>query len=466
MMGTIDYMSPEQAVDTKHADARSDIYSLGCTLHFLLTARPVYASTTMVSKLLAHRDAPIPSLREQRGDVPQAVEALFQKMVAKRPEDRHASLAEVIADLEQCVSRSDSGPQLKAASAEDRKFEDFLQQLGQRSASPRGVGVSPAAPRGVGVSPAVKESAGQVVMQGMAAETAAPQLADADLAPGLAPTVVTTASALEETQTTSPQASPLLPPTAESPATSTRTLSPGRRIPLQPPRWVAIAAGVLFVPVLILAAIVLRIETAAGTIVLEVDQPELAGAIVSVDGQQKITIKTADSVEPIEITADKQKHTLQVVKGGFETFTKEFTVKAGKRETIRVRLERSRPAAIAAPTPNPKSKIQKPKSGSPGGFALEFNGQDSYVDLPTLRYDGSHPITLEATIVPYPLKEYATVLGDASALGGGNNAGMMMHFPAGLSSAKPTRGVFTIAVANENEVWRNAYTREPITASV
>ena len=58
---------------------RSDIYSLGCTLHFLLTARQVYASTTMVSKLWPTAKRRFPSLREQRGDVPAAVEALFQQ---------------------------------------------------------------------------------------------------------------------------------------------------------------------------------------------------------------------------------------------------------------------------------------------------------------------------------------------------------------------------------------------------
>jgi hypothetical protein len=77
---------------------------------------------------------------------------------------------------------------------------------------------------------------------------------------------------------------------------------------------------VLLVLVLILAAIVLRIDTPAGTIVLEIDQPELAGAVVSVDGQQKVTIKTADSVEPIEVKADEQQHT-QVVRW-LETFAR------------------------------------------------------------------------------------------------------------------------------------------------
>jgi len=59
------------------------------------------------------------------------------------------------------------------------------------------------------------------------------------------------------------------------------------------------------------------------------------------------------------------------------------------------------PASAATAAANPKSQIENPKSAATGSYALEFNGKDSYVDLPTVRYDGSHPITLETTIVPY-----------------------------------------------------------------
>src|SRR5262249_37737972 len=114
------------------------------------------------------------------------------------------------------------------------------------------------------------------------------------------------------------------------------------------PRWLIVAAGALVLTVgLLYAGILLRVDTKAGTIVVEVDQPELAGAVVSVDGQQKITIQTPGNAEPIEIKADDQQHTLQVVKGGFETFTKSFTVKSGASETIRVRLEPTTPLGKA-----------------------------------------------------------------------------------------------------------------------
>lgn len=102
VMGTVDYMAPEQALSSKSADARSDVYSLGISLWYLLTGKCAYDGESLMAKLLAHREAPIPSLHQVRSDIPQAVDAIFQKMVAKRPQDRYQSMTQVIADLETC----------------------------------------------------------------------------------------------------------------------------------------------------------------------------------------------------------------------------------------------------------------------------------------------------------------------------------------------------------------------------
>lgn len=98
--GTVEYMPPEQAFDASQVDPRADIYSLGCTLFFLLMARPPYLAETPIATLLQHQQAPIPSLRKSRDDTPPLLDDLFQNMVAKSPNDRLGTMSEVIRELQ------------------------------------------------------------------------------------------------------------------------------------------------------------------------------------------------------------------------------------------------------------------------------------------------------------------------------------------------------------------------------
>jgi formylglycine-generating enzyme required for sulfatase activity len=107
MMGTVDYMAPEQAKDAKCADQRSDIYSLGCTLYRLLTGDNMFTGETLMQRVLAHMEQPPPSLCVKRPDVPQGVEAIFQRMVAKAPEQRFQNVQELVAALEACLAAAD-----------------------------------------------------------------------------------------------------------------------------------------------------------------------------------------------------------------------------------------------------------------------------------------------------------------------------------------------------------------------
>jgi serine/threonine protein kinase len=95
MLGTPDYTAPEQSRDARTADARADVYSLGCTLHFLLTGQPPFPGGTMVEKILAHQDRTPPSVAHFRDDVPVPLTGILARMLAKAPADRPQSAAAV-----------------------------------------------------------------------------------------------------------------------------------------------------------------------------------------------------------------------------------------------------------------------------------------------------------------------------------------------------------------------------------
>lgn len=131
IMGTVDYMAPEQAVNTKAADARADIYSLGCSLYYLLTGKATYAGDTLMAKLLAHREQPIPDLRTARPEVPDHVEAIFSRMIAKTVADRYQSMSEVIVDLERAMSGQEPAMPLPLSSSlfTDEGLTSFLKEI-------------------------------------------------------------------------------------------------------------------------------------------------------------------------------------------------------------------------------------------------------------------------------------------------------------------------------------------------
>jgi serine/threonine protein kinase len=99
-LGTPDFVSPEQARDAHAVDIRSDLYSLGCTLYFLLAGQPPFPGGSLSEKLLRHLlDAPAP-LERWRRDVPASVSAVVRRLMAKKPEERYQTPADAAAALE------------------------------------------------------------------------------------------------------------------------------------------------------------------------------------------------------------------------------------------------------------------------------------------------------------------------------------------------------------------------------
>jgi len=98
-LGTFDYISPEQARDPRVADTRSDIYSLGCTLFYMLAGHPPFSQATPAQKLLKHQGERPPELLTLRPELPETVGKLVQCMLAKQPEDRPQTPTELVVAL-------------------------------------------------------------------------------------------------------------------------------------------------------------------------------------------------------------------------------------------------------------------------------------------------------------------------------------------------------------------------------
>ncbi len=99
IVGTPDYMAPEQAVDSSKADIRADIYSLGCTFFFLLTGHAPFSGDSVTRTLRSHADRQPPALHKLRGDLPPELILLIERMMAKDPAKRMQTPGEVAKQL-------------------------------------------------------------------------------------------------------------------------------------------------------------------------------------------------------------------------------------------------------------------------------------------------------------------------------------------------------------------------------
>jgi serine/threonine protein kinase len=100
VMGTPDFLSPEQARNLHNTDIRSDLYSLGCTFYYLLTGQVPFPGGTSLEKLIRHNTEQPAPVEELRPEVPAAVAAIVRRLLAKKPEDRFRTPAEVATALE------------------------------------------------------------------------------------------------------------------------------------------------------------------------------------------------------------------------------------------------------------------------------------------------------------------------------------------------------------------------------
>ena len=99
-VGTVDYMSPEQARSSKSADIRSDIYSLGCTWYHMVTGQAPFHRGSLINRLHGHATAARPDPRASNPEVPEAIVEVMHRMMARKVKDRYQDPGELVSDLE------------------------------------------------------------------------------------------------------------------------------------------------------------------------------------------------------------------------------------------------------------------------------------------------------------------------------------------------------------------------------
>lgn len=122
------YISPE-AIEGEVVDNRSDIYSLGCTAFHLLAGKPPFTGTSIASTMSAHLTKPVPSISAVNEHLPAKTDAVFERVLAKNPDDRYQSCAEFVTAIQEAVGVGEvrypaSAPTLAAATSSKRRAVD------------------------------------------------------------------------------------------------------------------------------------------------------------------------------------------------------------------------------------------------------------------------------------------------------------------------------------------------------
>jgi serine/threonine protein kinase len=167
LLGTPDYMSPEQARDPRVADIRSDIYSLGCVLYHLLTGQPPFPDTNIISQMIRHATEPPRPVREFDRSIPDGLDQILGWMMAKDPAGRYPTPERAAKALEVFLAAGGQPPSSPDADPGMRPYLTWLEMEDQKE-EPAEAGLPttvltavapPPVPKGQGGRPAVKPPA-------------------------------------------------------------------------------------------------------------------------------------------------------------------------------------------------------------------------------------------------------------------------------------------------------------------
>ncbi|MEW4452689.1 serine/threonine-protein kinase [Bremerella sp. JC817] len=112
VLGTADYLAPEQAVNSHQVDHRVDIYSLGCSLYYLLTGHPPFPEGSLAQRIAKHQSVMPEKIKKSRPNCPPSLQRICEKMIAKDPNDRFAHASEVAAELRNWMESRGQEPTL------------------------------------------------------------------------------------------------------------------------------------------------------------------------------------------------------------------------------------------------------------------------------------------------------------------------------------------------------------------
>ncbi len=133
VLGTADYLAPEQALSSHDVDSRADIYSLGCTFYYLLTGHAPFPEGTLAQRIAKHQTKMPPDIREDREDCPAAVVNICLKMMQKDPKHRYQAMRDIAKVLEEWSTQQESSTTEGYGHASDESTDQQVEHVSIRT---------------------------------------------------------------------------------------------------------------------------------------------------------------------------------------------------------------------------------------------------------------------------------------------------------------------------------------------